>query len=109
MDDYLVDRGTLGRFVDELIKQKPLSINSTEELSNFREKCMKELDDQIGDAVFGNLTKEQNEELNGILDRDDDSVEEYQNFFKRAGINIEAIITTTMQRYAKAFLGGQNE
>ena len=109
MDDYLIDRGTLGRFVDELIKQKPLAVNSTEELNAFREKCMKELDDQISDAIFDNLTDEQNKELNDILDRDDDTTEEYQDFFKRAGINLEKTIATAMQNYGAAFLGGQNE
>ena len=109
MDDYLVDRGTLGKFIDELIKQKPLSVNSTEELNAFREKCMKELDNQISDAIFDGLTDEQNKELKSILDRDDDTTEEYQNFFNRAGINLVRTIASTMQNYAQAFLGGQNE
>ena len=109
MDDYLLDRRTLGRFVDELIKQKPIAVNSAEELNVFREKCMKELDDQISDAIFDNLTDEQNKELNDILDREDDTTEEYQDFFKRAGINLEKTIATAMQNYGAAFLGGQNE
>ena len=40
MDNYLVDRETLGQFVDELMKQKPLSADSADELKTLRENTI---------------------------------------------------------------------
>ena len=108
MDNYLVDRGTLEQFVDELIKKKPLPVDNAEELNKLREDSIKALDDKIGVAIFGSLSDEQNEELRQILERDDGSSDEYEEFFKRAGIDIEKIISETGQKFAEEFLGGQN-
>ena len=106
--NYLIDRETLGNFIDELIKNKPLSVNSTEELNAFREKSMRELDDQIATAIFGSLTDEQGAELDHLLDSDAGSEQPYQDFFNKIGLDIEKITTDTMQTYAANFLGGQN-
>ena len=75
MENTLIDREMLGQFIDELIKKKPLQVNSTEELNKMREDSIKTLDDKIGMAIFGKLTNEQNAELNQLLDDDNDSAE----------------------------------
>lgn len=108
MDNYLIDRETLGQFVDELMKKKPLPANTPEELNTLREESIKTLDDQIGTAIFGSLTKSQLAEFNQILDQGEESPEVFQNFFQTAGIDLEKIITDTMQNFAAGFLGGQN-
>ena len=108
MDDYLIDHETLGKFVNELFKKKPLPANSAEELNNLREETIKSLDDKIGIAIFSRLTPAQNTEYNQLLDSDDDSPEAYQDFFNRAGINLQKIITDTAQEFSAEFLGGQN-
>ena len=108
MNDYLMDQETLGKFVDELIKNKTLPVENTEELSALREKSMKELDDRIADAIFGSLTDEQATELEQILDRDDGTEQPYQEFFNRIGLDLEKITADAMQAFAQEFLGGQN-
>lgn len=108
MDNYLIDRETLSQFVDELIKRKPLSTNDPEELDAFREKSIKELDDQIGLAIFGSLNEEQGAELDQLLDNDDGSGQPYVDFFNKIGLDVEKTVTNSMQAYAKNFLGGQN-
>ena len=109
MDNYLIDRETLGKFVDELIKRKALPANSPEELNNLREESIKSLDDKIGLAVFGNLTDEQNTELNQLLDRTDAEESDYEDFFNKIGLNVEQTITDTMNAFGEEFLaGGQN-
>ncbi|MBR3132270.1 hypothetical protein IKG33_02590 [Candidatus Saccharibacteria bacterium] len=108
MDDYLIDRETLGKFVDELIKKEPLAVNDVEELDSLREKTMKALDDKISTDLFGKLNDEQLSEINKLLDESEDP-DIFQSFFDRAGIDMEQSITDSMQDFAKSFLGGQNE
>lgn len=108
MDNYLIDRETLGQFVDELMKQKPLPVNTPEELNSFREQNIKTLDDKIGLAIFGKLNKSQLEEFNQILDSGDESPEVFQNFFQSANINLEDTISDAMKNFSTEFLGGKN-
>lgn len=108
MDNYLIDRETLGRFVDELIKKKALTVHTTEELDALREQSIRALDDKISLAIFGNLTPGQHEELNQLLDRPDTSESEFQQFFERNNLNIEGTITDTVRAFSREFLGGQN-
>lgn len=108
MDNYLIDRETLGKFVDELIKRKALPVNTPEELNTLREESIKSLDDKIGLAVFGSLTNEQNTEFNQLLDRGDVEESEFEDFFNRIGLDVEQKITDTMNAFGAEFLGGQN-
>ncbi len=109
MDNTLIDRETLGQFIDELIKQQPLPVNTAEELNDLREKSITALDDKIGTAVFSRLSKEQNAELSQMFDRDEEpSEDEYKDFFIRCGIDLEQTVTKAMQDYKTEFLGGQN-
>lgn len=109
MDNYLIDRETLGKFVDELIKNKALSVSSADELNNLREQAINDLDDQIANAVFGKFTKEQNAEFNQLLDNDATTEEDYENFFNGIGFNLDEIISDAMKQFATDFLkGGEN-
>lgn len=109
MNNYLIDRETLGQFVDELIKKKPSPVESAEELNNFREEKIKELDDRISMAVFGSLTEDQNREINELLDRGEEDPEVFKDFFARAGVDLETTITKAMEDFSKAYLeGGEN-
>ena len=108
MDNYLIDRETLGQFVDELMKQKPLPASTAEELSALREQSIKSLDDKIGMAIFSSLTTPQLEEFNQILDRGEESPEVFQDFFQNAGLDLQKTIGDAMTAFGKQFLGGQN-
>ena len=109
MDNYLIDRVTLGKFVDELIKNKTLSAGSVENLDALREQTIKDLDDQIAKAVFGRFTKEQNAEFNQLLDNDATTEEDYEKFFNDIGFDLDVIIPDAMKQFATNFLeGGEN-
>lgn len=109
MDSTLIDRETLGQFVDELIKKQSPTVNSLEELDTLREKNITALDNRISMAIFDQLTKSQNAELNLMFDQEEEpSEDDYKEFFKKSGIDLEKTITNTMQNYAIEFLGGQN-
>ncbi len=109
MDDYLIDRETLGKFVDELIKNKPVPVNTPEELNTWREQQMETLDNRISEAIFGRLNEEQLTELNQILDRNEESPEVFQQFFDNAGLDLPKIIENTMQSFSLEYFGGKNE
>ena len=109
MDNYLIDRETLGQFVDELMRRRPLPASTPEELDSLREQNIKALDDEIAMAIFGSLNKAQLQEFNQILDRNEENPEVFQSFFQNAGMNLEEIITDTMKRFGVEFLGGSNE
>lgn len=108
MDNYLVDRETLGQFVDELMKKKPLPANTAEELNALREKSIEALDHEIGMAIFSSLNEAQLEEFNQMLDRNEESPEVFQNFFQNTGIDLEKTIADAVQNFGTKFLGGEN-
>lgn len=109
MDDYLIGRETLGRFVDELFKMKPLQVNNPEELNKLRETKMREVDDSVMEALFGKLDESQMAEFEQLLDKDEQSEEVFKSFFNKVGIDPQKTITEVMQAYSQAFLGGKNE
>lgn len=108
MDNYLIDRETLGEFIDELIKKKPLPVDSAEDLAKFREEKIKELDDRISMAVFGGLSEEKLDEVDKLLDNEDAGPEVFDEFFKGAGVDLDQVIKDTMQTFMNEFLGGEN-
>ena len=108
MDNYLLDYETLGKFVDELMKAKPMPANNPEELNALREEYIKKLDDRIAVAVFGSLNEEQLKEISALFDQDDGSPDAYEKFFKDADIDIQQVITDTMEKFKNDFLGGEN-
>lgn len=109
MDDYLIDRQVLSKFVDELIKRHPLPVNSEEELNTLRENAIRKLDDRIGKAIFSRLSKTQNEEISQLMDREDVDESVFQEYFARAGVDLEKVIADTMQMFSVDFLGGKYE
>ena len=109
MNNYLIDREILGKFVDELIKNKALPVATAEGLNDLREQTIQDLDDRIADAIFGKFTEEQYTKFNQLLDDDNSTEEDYENFFNETGLNIEQITSDTMQQFATEFLkGGEN-
>lgn len=108
MDNYLIDQETLGKFVDELFKKKPMPTSNAEELNYLRTREIAKLDDRISDAIFGSLNDAELDEINQMFDRDEESPDVFRNFFKNAGVDVEQTITKTMEAYANEYLGGQN-
>lgn len=107
MENYLIGRETLGKFIDQLIAQKYPNQPSSS-LEELRESNIKKLDDQISDAVFSSLDDTQLDEINAILDREENDPTAFQIFFKNVGIDVEQIITDAMTKFSQDFLGGEN-
>ena len=107
MDNYLIDRETLGKFVDELMAKKALPERDAADAEKYREEKIAELDRRISFAIVDALNDEQLVEFNNIMDRDD-SPESYRVFFEKAGINVEDKIAEGMRSFGEDFLGGRN-
>lgn len=110
MEDYLLDRETLGQFIDELIKKRPLPVESAEEISNYREEQMKALDNHITNALFGKMNEEQIAGLSQLLDQEKENPDVFKNFFNEQNINVEQIVADAANSFSASYLaGGQNE
>lgn len=110
MEDYLLDRETLGKFIDELMKKRPLPLESAEELSEFREQQIKSLDDQISQAIIGSLDDSQTAELSQLLNNETENSDVFRDFFEKHHIDVEGVITDAASAFSANFLaGGQNE
>ena len=109
MEDYLLDRETLGQFVDELIKKRPLPVDNAEEINNYREEQMKALDDHITNALFGQMNEEQATALSQLLDQEKENPDVFKNFFTEQNINVEQIVADAANSFSTNYLaGGQN-
>lgn len=107
MENYLIDRETLGKFIDQLIIQKHPN-QSPSSLEGLRESSIKKLDDQISTTVFEKLDGAQLDEINTLLDKEESTPTTFQVFFKNAGINIEQVVIDAMTKFSQEFLGGEN-
>ena len=108
MDSYLIDRETLGKFVDELLAKKYPG-KSPAELESLREEGIQALDDKIGDTIFGALSDDQLEEVNALMDKEEDNPDVFRDFFTNAGVDLEAKTTEALQSYAESYLNGGEE
>lgn len=109
MQDYLLDRETLGQFIDGLMKKRPLPVDSAEEINNYREKQIKALDDHITNAIFGNMSEKQIASLSQLLDQEKDNPDVFKIFFAKQNINIEQIVANAINSFSTSYLaGGQN-
>ena len=109
MEDYLIDRETLGQFIDELMKKRTLPVNSAEELTKFREEQIRILDNRISTALFGILSEEQVTNLNRLLDQQPDDPDAFFAFFASQNLDIQQIITNAITTFGTEFLaGGEN-
>ena len=108
MEKYLIDRETLEKFVDELMKKRTLPVNTVEEMNSLKEEMIKNLDDRIGEAIFGRLSEEQLDEVNQLMDQEDATEETFREFFDKTGLNIEEIMSDTAEKFSQEFIGGTN-
>lgn len=108
MDNYLVDRETLAQFVDEIMKQKPLAANTPEEVNQLRERLIAELDQKIGHQIFGSLTRQQLADLTAMMDQASTTEDDIAEFFKQAGLDLNAVLQKAVSEFAQEFLGGEH-
>ena len=106
MATYLVDPAVLEQIVDGIIKEK---YPNDQISADFKEKAILALDNQILRDILSNLTSEQGQELNALLNKEDSNSETFEEFFESHHINLEAILKQTMVEFRDRFgKGDQN-
>ena len=109
MEEYLLDRDTLGKVIDELMKQRALPIDSTEELNKYREEQMHALDDYVAESLIGGLSETQSASLDELLDRETENPDAFRDFFKEEGLDVDQIVSSAFESFSNNYLkGGQN-
>lgn len=107
MESYLIDPEVLGQIVDVLIDEK--YPNRSDAPAGLKERAMHALDYQILRDILGSLTKEQGQELNALLDKDDSDSEALKKFFDDRSIDLDKVLEKSMVDFKKRFLeGSQN-
>ena len=110
MEDYLLDRETLGQFVEKKKKKRPLPVDNAEEINNYREEQIRALDDSITNAIFGNMNESQIAGLSQLLNQEKENPDVFKNFFNEQNINIEQVVAEAVNSFSASYLaGGQNE
>lgn len=107
MDNCLVDRETLGQFVDSLINTK-FPNQPTSDFGKLREDAIRVLDERISNSIFGGLSEPQLIELNQLLDDENTDESAFADFFMKSGVNLEQSITGVFNDFKREFLGGEN-
>ena len=108
MDSYLVDETTLGEFVDSLLEQKYPG-QPADAHADVKKEAIKALDYKILKAIFGQLTPDQGNELNRLLDQTDSDQSVFEDFFKRNNVDLEKVIAKELEDYREEFMRGGND
>ena len=104
MENYLVNRETLGQFVDDLITQKYQN-QPPKDVDSLRNKLITSLDDRITNSLFEDLSGPQLEEVNRLLDNERTSPATFLDFFEKAGVNLQQKITAATIDFKNEFIG----
>ena len=104
MHEYLVDRETLGQFVDALLTQKYPG-PPTEKYQRLREVSMRLLNQRIGEALFGKLSLGAHDEIDSLLDDPNTPPEAFHAFFEKYHLEPQKIIEQVFADFKQEFEG----
>ena len=107
MENYLVDRETLGQFVDGLISQKYKN-TPPKNFDTLRDELIEKLDNKIALSLFNDLSDPELDEVNEMLDDEKTPPEAFLNFFRKAGVNLQQKTSSAIAEFKAEFLGGKN-
>lgn len=105
-EDYLINKETLSRFIDELIRRHPIPIDNAEKLKEFRDEQMRALDDHIINTLFGNLDDAQLNSLDQLLNQEFENPDVFRKFFLDNNINVEQIIIDSVKSFNELYAKG---
>lgn len=102
-DQILKDRQALEKYVEQLIKDKNSPYVNEKNHKEIKEMLLKDVGDAINRKMVAELTNQQVDELNKLLDRNATD-EELNSFFGKNISNIETIITEALIDFRKGYL-----
>jgi Arc/MetJ-type ribon-helix-helix transcriptional regulator len=93
----------LEQFVDKLIEEKKFPNLDDEVLAQLRADLMSRLEDRINAALISNMTYEQLQEFDKLLERNNEL--EVQNYLRQAIPDLETVIATALINFRSTYLG----
>lgn len=106
MEEYLINKETLSKFIDELIKRYPIPIDDATKLKEFRDEQMRALDDHITNTLFGSLDEAQLNDLELLLNQEFENPDVFRKFFLDNNINVEQIIIDSVKSFNELYAKG---
>lgn len=103
MEENFVERAVLEEAADGLLKMRDYSQLSAEEFENLREGIIEDLDKKIGDAIFSDLSDDQLDEFETLLDNNGDEGV-ISAFFEKHNIDLQSRIEKSVQEFKDDFL-----
>ena len=103
MEENFVERAVLEEAADSLLKMRDYSQLGAEEFKNLREGVIEDLDKKIGDAIFSDLSDDQLDEFETLLDNNGDE-DAISAFFEKHNIDLQSRIEKSVQEFKDDFL-----
>lgn len=99
----------LNEFVENLLKEKDISIDDEEVKKQVVADMVEELEKQIKLASVEALPEEKAKELATKLDEPDFTNEKFTEFMQNSGVDFEKITEDVMSRFRKLYLYGEEK
>lgn len=95
----------LDSFVDSLIEDKDIPGLTPEVREQVAEEIKGSIIEQINKAVLMELSDEQLDELNALMDKEGFTEQDMQNFIANSGVDLDRITAETLLYYRSFYLG----
>lgn len=93
------------KFINQMLDDKKISGETPVSRRYLVADLRRQLMEQIDREMISALSDDQLELLSSLLDRDDLTDEQLQNFFQRCGVDSQAVVFNTMMRFRALYLG----
>lgn len=95
----------MDQFINQILDEKQLPGETPEVRQQLVADLRTRLMSQIDRAMLGALSSQQLDQLNQMLDRQDLSDSDIQNFFRNSGVDGQQVALDTMLRFRNYYLG----
>ena len=92
-------------FIDSLLKDKDLSGVTPEAFAILRQDMAEDLRKQIDRAMIDQLSEKQADAFSVLMDQPDTTDEVLQQFIAESGMDVAAVVASTMARFRRYYLG----
>ena len=103
----LSDEQAISRFADSLIDAKGLGGLDDERKAKIKAEIEEKTVDTINQAIIYALPEDKFEELEALSDRENVTAAEVSELIKNSGVDVQKIVTKTMEKIQKSFLDGE--
>lgn len=95
-------------FINDIIDAKKLNGVDEEVRNQLIEDVRERLLDQINRALIDAMPDERIDQFNKLLDKEEASDEELQQFITDSGVDVPSVTAATMLRFSELYLGADN-